>query len=255
MPSLSSLQMSVVLLSWPLNNVGFFHLCSLQKAHLSQHCDNCCQVFPLIMGLQTALVGWRGGTPNMPIMGLMSCYIGDLFHLFSPFSLSVWIVSCMTPGLQLYISYLVGPFDSVSNICLTSSWPTAFLIWLCRCCYIDISVLYVCFVFHVMSLPIFVTFIAYKCPLWSPSLGCTMTPCIHDPPSCHRTATLDLQKRQKFFLEYHCSYIYSMGLQNLVLCIIIIYIYGFSTDLKQEVPYGSVEQHCSWAQKPCLLLV
>ena len=85
----------------------------------------------------------RGTAPILPIMGPHIPSHWGVFPLFSPFYSSVWIVFCMALDPQSCTSCLVSPFPSISNLSLSSSQPTAFLISFHRYCSTDISVTYV----------------------------------------------------------------------------------------------------------------
>ena len=126
-----------------------------------------------------------------PWCGLISHHVGDVFPLVPPLSLSVWIISHVTPDLQSCTSCLGGSFVSFSTVCLSCSQSTAFLIGSCRYCSANTSVACMCFAFHMTSLPVFVTHTVYEHPLWSHLLGSTMTLCIHGPPIFYLTAAAD----------------------------------------------------------------
>ena len=102
-----------------------------------------------------------------------------------------------------------------------------------------------CIVLCMISLPVFVTQIAYKHPylhsywalLWlSVSMACSCIPSTED-------------KRNSMIIIL--TIFVFMCLQGLILCIIIVYIYGCSIHLQWKVLYWSTEKHCGWARQPC----
>ena len=85
---------------------------------------------------------------------------------------------------------------------MSSNCPTAF-----SYCSIVLWVLHTCFMFHVMSLPVFMTYMMYDCPLCGYcllSLISSITQCIQGPLSPYCTAAIDPMEKLRSLCEYHC---------------------------------------------------
>ena len=198
------------------------------------------------------LVDRRGITTIMSIMGShipsQKCCISFIFLL----TLSISIRNCVTFDMWSCTSCQGGLFALVINGFLSSSSHTAFLILSCRYCSGGTSVSCKCFVCCLMSPPVFITHIVYKCLLWLLSFASAMTPCIQGPPPLCLTTTVDPREKAEAFLSIIVLIMFTLtDLWGLVPGTVIIHVHGWSIDLWQKAPYGSVEQHWAWTQKPC----
>ena len=149
-------ELSVLNLSWPFKNLGFFKLCSCWKTHLSQPCRSCIQPSFVFRAYQATVVDCRGHAPSMPILGCHVPSCGGVFPLF-PHSLQVCVLFLAWPLIHSpALAAMLAPLSQL----IMSAYPLFDLLPF----YLIPQLLphwYICFaylfVFLVISLPLYVT--------------------------------------------------------------------------------------------------
>ena len=168
-------------------------------------------------------------TYSMPVTSLCTLFDGGILSLFSPppFSISflcvIYVLAPVVCGLGILLCS-----NGTACMSLSSNWPAAFFMCSHKYCVVVIRLLYMCFVFHVINLPVFVTWMMYDYPLWSMWLASSITPHVQSPLTSHCTATINPKEKSIIVLN-----IFSLtGHEGLKLSIIVINVYRFSNHLR-----------------------
>ena len=157
----------------PWSGPGFIFYRTWAAFHVHAWCIISCIVVKLII------------TCSMPATSLLTLIFSpSLFIISFP-----WFMCIIVPAMYGLGTLLC--FTSTVWMKMSSSCPAVFYICLCRYCSVDIRVLCSCFIFHVISLPVFITKLICGWPLWLLSLASSTTLWIHDPLSYQCTATVD----------------------------------------------------------------
>ena len=158
---------------------------------------------------------WSGCLSDMVCLLSASsfCMLAGILSLFSPTPLNMSFL-CVTHVLVLVACSLgiLGWSTDTACINMYSNHPVVFFICSHMCCSKIIGVLPMCFIFHVISLPMLVTWVMYDHPLWISLLVPYITMCAHGPLSSYCTPTVDLTdiKHQGLF-EYQCFLTYFLS--------------------------------------------
>ena len=146
------------------------------------------------------------------LLDFISCLKISVLSRSSPSSLT-GVLSYMASVLLSCACSLDSLSTSTGTACINtfSSCPTAFLVCSHKYCSVNMVVPHMCFVLHVMNLPVLMNWLVYEHWLWLLSLGSTMTWCSHSSPSSHWTNTIDPTEKAGFF-EFHFFIIFLMGL-------------------------------------------
>ena len=125
------------------------------------------------------------------------CHQTHSYHQCFPCSvgiLSSWFVTLLSFHLckcYIWCEYPVLPYQVCIGEYVSYLLFTLLTVCSLRYCFVILSILQMCHVFHVTTLPVFVTLTLYDCPLWSTLFLLTITPCIYCPPSSFCVATVD----------------------------------------------------------------
>ena len=143
----------------------------------------------------------------------------DVLPLFPPFPSCSWVLPGVTSIPRSLFYVFSGPFTLAACINTSSNHPITFFICSLRYVSAHVIVGHACFALCMVSLPIFVTQIIHKFPLWSHLLGSTMTLSVHRPQSFIWTANVDpMEMIERFLQVSSCLFLYFFWWASKVSC-------------------------------------